>query len=562
MYSFVLYSPAVQDVSVTDVNGTVVASTDKAMIGQALPERMSLEMLRKSGNVFKARQVFGLGRVLDSDLGVERNGKPFLMVHVGVRSTFLKANYEPRLKDGLLLALVCALISMTAAAVLTNVALRPIEEVEARLDRLRLLGKGAKDRSLTSGERRQLVAGEVRTGRDLGDTVVRVTNTIEQLGEQMKSTEAVYTDLQANLNQMLDTLRDGVVLFSAQGRAVMVSDAVEHFIGQDGEPLMGKTLEQIFKPNTELGRAVAEAFDEGRNVEAQAVRLEDGREVEIALDWISEGNRRSGSMGTLLTLRDRGSALKLERELEVSRRLAAVGKLTAGVGHEVKNPINAMVVHLELLRSKLQVAGEGRSFLAGAQRHVDILAGEMTRLDRVVQTLTDFTRPLELQLQDLNLCDVAEAVVELTSGEMDERNVQFECSMASDVLVRGDGELLRQALLNLVLNGMQAMTGDAKGGVLRIDVRREQDMAVVEVSDQGPGIPPELMPKIFDLYFTTKSTGSGIGLAMTYRIVQMHGGSMDVRSELGNGAHFIVRLPVTVQAEVRTAPRQTVGREA
>ncbi len=565
MRSFVLYSPAVQDVSVTDVNGTVVASTDKSMLGKALPDRLRFAQLRSSGVLFQARQVFGPGRVLDNELVLDRNGKKFLVVHVGVRSTFLKANYEPRLKDGLLLALVCALISMTAAAVLTNVALRPIEDVEARLERLRLQGKLARGgKSLSSGERRRLEAGGTeRVGKNQGDTVVRVTQTIEQLGEQMKTTEAVYTDLQANLNQMLDTLRDGVVLFSAQRKAVMVSDAVEHFIQHEGGSLMGKTLEEIFKPDTELGKAVADAFDEGRNVEAQAVRLEDGRQVEIALDWISEGKRKSGSMGTLLTLRDRGSALKLERELEVSRRLAAVGKLTAGVGHEVKNPINAMVVHLELLRSKLQVAGEGRSFLAGAQRHVDILAGEMTRLDRVVQTLTDFTRPMELQLQDLNLCDVAEAVVELTSGEMDERQVKFACSMTPNVMVRGDGELLRQALLNLVLNGMQAMANDAKGGTLMIDVRREQDMAVVEVSDEGPGIPPELMPKIFDLYFTTKSTGSGIGLAMTYRIIQMHGGSMDVRSELGHGAHFVVRLPVAVPpAEVRMGSRQVVGREA
>jgi signal transduction histidine kinase len=225
-----------------------------------------------------------------------------------------------------------------------------------------------------------------------------------------------------------------------------------------------------------------------------------------------------------------------------------------------------MVVHLELLRSKLQVAGEGRSFLQGAQRHVDILAGEMARLDRVVQTLTDFTRPMELKLQELNLCDVANAVVELTSGEMDSNNVTLKCSMPQEALVRADGEVLRQALLNLTLNGMQAMAADGnpKGGVLRIDVRREQDLAVVEVSDEGPGIPRDLMPRIFDLYFTTKATGSGIGLAMTYRIVQMHGGSMDVQSEVGHGATFTIRLPLVKPAsDTRTMQRQMVaGREA
>jgi nitrogen-specific signal transduction histidine kinase len=474
MRSFVLYSPAVQDVSVTDVHGTVLVSTDKEMIGQQLPLRMSFARLRGAGVTFQARQVFGAAQVLDNSLMLERNHKPFLLVHVGVRSTFLKANYEPRLKDGLLLALVCALISMTAAAVLTNVALRPMELVEMRLAKLREATAGTISMEANAALPERYIPRLEAGGKDRGDTVVRVSNTIDQLGEQIKTTEAVYTDLQTNLNQMLDTLRDGVVLFSAQGHAVMVSDAVEHFIHHDGKPLMGKTLSEIFPPETALGYEVAAAFKERENVEARPVRLEDGREVEIALDWISEGSRKSGSMGTLLTLRDRGSAMKLERELEVSRRLAAVGKLTAGVGHEVKNPINAMVVHLELLRSKLQVAGEGRSFLAGAQRHVDILAGEMTRLDRVVQTLTDFTRPMELKLQDLNLCDIAGAVVELTSGEMEERKVQFHCNMPQAVKVLADGELLRQAMLNLVLNGMQAMSGEGgKGGVLTIDVHRE-----------------------------------------------------------------------------------------
>ncbi len=147
MDSFVLYSPAVQDVAVTDAHGQVLATTDPQMWDQPMPTRMSFTHLRSAGVIFQAREVFGPGRVLDNDSTLEAHGKPLLVVHVGVRSTFLKANYEPRLKDGLLLALVCALISMTAAALLTNVALRPIEEVSRRLERLRM----ATPRTLADG---------------------------------------------------------------------------------------------------------------------------------------------------------------------------------------------------------------------------------------------------------------------------------------------------------------------------------------------------------------------------------------------------------------------------
>jgi signal transduction histidine kinase len=120
--------------------------------------------------------------------------------------------------------------------------------------------------------------------------------------------------------------------------------------------------------------------------------------------------------------------------------------------------------------------------------------------------------------------------------------------------VRADGEMLRQALLNLVLNGMQAMPD---GGSLRIRVRREQNWAVIQIADDGEGIAPELMPRIFELYFTTKAKGSGIGLAMTYRIVQMHGGAVEVVSEAGQGAVFTMRLPVV---EGRASAR--IGRSA
>ena len=534
MNSYVKYSPSVQDVSVTDAHGWTLVSTDPQMWNQQAATRLSFDRMRDASVAYQVREVFGQARVLDVAGRLDRNGMPFLTVHVGLRSTFLKNAYVPWLKDAFLLVLLCGVITMVAAGLLATVALRPIEQISMRLEELTAGGGGQRlDRGL---------------GR--GDAVVRVTDTIDRLGQQMRTTEAGYTDLQANLEQMLDTLRDGVVLFTAEHKAVMVSDAVEHFLSAGG-PLVGRDLTEIFHLETALGAAVIAAFDEERNVSGRRVRMEDGREVEFSLDRIEEGKR--DRMGTLLTLRDTGSALRLEQELEVSRRLAAVGRLTAGVGHEVKNPINAMVVHLELLRGKLATAGEGRQFLAGAQRHVDILADEMQRLDRVVQTLADFTRPMDLKLQNIKLGAVVAVVAELAGAELTEHGVTLECKV-EDVTVRADGELLRQALLNLMLNGMQAMS-DRGGGTLRVNVRQDDGMAVLEVADSGQGISAEVMPKIFDLYFTTKAAGSGIGLAMTYRIVQMHGGAMEVQSEPGQGATFTMKLPAVAYAALmgRTA---------
>jgi signal transduction histidine kinase len=517
MNSLVRYSPLVEDVSVTDSRGLTLVSTDPVMLDQQALQRMSFDRVREAGVILQAREVFGRPRVLDVSMPLDRNGKPFLIVHFGVRSSFLKNSYVPWLKNALFLVLLCGVITVVAAGILATVALRPIEEISRRLELL--AGREAEPLALPAQR----------------DAVVRATRTIERLGEQIQTKEAGYTDLQANLAQMLDTLRDGVLLFTAERRAAMVSDAVANFVETNGRSLVGRQLTEIFKPETALGRTVLEAFALEWNVSSVSVRLEDGRLVEISVDHVDQGQGRR--MGTLLTLRDAGSALKLEKELEVSRRLAAVGRLTAGVGHEVKNPINAMVLHLELLRGKIAANPEAMD-LAG--RHVDVLAGEMQRLDRVVQTLADFTRPMELHLAEIDLADAARLVVELTEAEMAENGVRCEC-FAETAPVRADAELLRQALLNLMLNGMQAMS---RGGLLRVLVRRVGESAVLSVADEGTGIAPELIPRIFELYFTTKPKGSGIGLAMTYRIVQMHGGSIEVQSEEGVGTVFTMRLPL------------------
>jgi signal transduction histidine kinase len=538
MSAIVRYSPDVQDVSVTDAHGMTLVSTDPDAVDQKAVPRFSLASVQEGSVAHQLRVVFGRPRVLDTSQTLDRNGEVFLVAHVGVRSTFLKNAYEQPLRRAMIYALLAALVAMVAAGLLANLALRPLEAISARLESLTLAGRVAGS-EISAG----LLAAGVGT-----DTVVRVTKTIERLGEQMRTQEAGYTALQANLNQMLDTLRDGVLLFTADLRAVMVSDAVAYFLttptGAGHEEMVGKRLEEIFVPGSALGAAVLGAFADGSQVSAHSVTLEDGRQVQISLDRIDDGLGGS-NMGTLLTLRDMESAAQLGQELEVSRRLAAIGKLTAGVGHEVKNPINAMVVHLELLRAKLTPGGV--EVFPGAQRHVEILAGEMQRLDRVVQTLADFSRPMELHLREHDLRQVVGIVMELTAVEMEENGVHVTVGAPHEpMMVRADAELMQQAVLNLLLNGMQAMPG---GGAMRVNMRREHQFAVVEVIDAGEGIPPELLPRIFELYFTTKPKGSGIGLAMTYRILQLHGGAMDVRSNADasspeRGTVFTFRLPI------------------
>jgi signal transduction histidine kinase len=231
----------------------------------------------------------------------------------------------------------------------------------------------------------------------------------------------------------------------------------------------------------------------------------------------------------------------LEEVLRYSRKLAALGRLSAGVAHEVKNPLNATMIHLELL--KMQLAGESDAIdRVAAMEHVQVISAEMRRLDEVVQGFLKFTRPEELELRPVAIADVIAAMTTIVATEAQAHRVDLVVDCPSHLpLVRADAALLQQAFLNLALNAIQAMPD---GGRLRIAaaVTRRGQVGIT-FEDTGVGIDADKIDRIFDLYFTTKARGSGIGLSMVFRTVQLHDGEIEVESSPGQGTTFRVTLP-------------------
>src|SRR5262249_42355568 len=323
----------------------------------------------------------------------------------------------------------------------------------------------------------------------------------------------------------------GVMLFTSDFRAVLVSASVERFIGKPRGAMLGCHPSEIFSEDSAVGRTILEAIKTREPIVQEEIESEQGRHIQISLNLIDENAKR---IGALLTLRDSESVHRIEDEIELSRRLAAIGRLTSGVAHEVKNPINAIVVHLEVLRQKL------REIDPDTRRHMDVIGSEIHRLDRVVQTLVDFTRPVDLRLTEMDLRKIVDDVVMLASPAAEQHQVSSLKKVGTEpLLARMDVDLVKQAILNIVLNGVQAMPA---GGSLRLVSRREGEGALITVHDQGPGIPEDIRDKVFNLYFTTKKDGSGIGLAMAYRVVQLHHGSLDFTSVSGNGTTFFLRI--------------------
>jgi signal transduction histidine kinase len=226
-------------------------------------------------------------------------------------------------------------------------------------------------------------------------------------------------------------------------------------------------------------------------------------------------------------------------QLDVASRLAAISKLTSGVAHEIKNPLNAIALRLDLLRAKWGEPDEEVS------RELDILSKEVLRLDRVVKTFLDFSRPVEVHFQEADLCALAKEIVDLMAPQAHSARIALQLETPPEpARLRADPDMLKQAILNLVANAMEAMKS---GGDLRLKVDQPDGLVLLEVADSGPGIPAELRDKVFQLYFTTKTRGSGIGLAMTYRAVQLHNGTIGFTSEVGRGTTFRLQFPSAVR---------------
>ena len=229
----------------------------------------------------------------------------------------------------------------------------------------------------------------------------------------------------------------------------------------------------------------------------------------------------------------------LERQLRQSEQLAAIGKMTSQIAHQINTPLATLGLNAAYLRT--EVARR----LGGADPAIeevgDAIAEEIDRLKRVVNDYLRFARLPQPAPSEESLAELLRGLLDFLEPEARERRVRLEAELGRDpAVVPLDADLLRQALLNLVRNSFEAMPA---GGILRVRLRRREDVWELELEDTGRGIPPEALPRIFDPFFTTKKDGTGLGLAHTRRVIEEHGGTIECRSRCGQGTTFTVRLP-------------------
>ena len=516
-------NPLVYEVSITDSNGIVLASTDENLPGTYLPRRTPLSQLVQRNFLHQVKVLAGPSRLFELDSPFNNGDQPFGEVRVVLSSGLLLNDIKSSLLTSGIIVLAALVISTLLAALVTGATLAPLRDISAQLDRL------------TAGQF-DAPSPEVKTLNENPDELGVVSRKISQVGQQLRGVHEIFSTMRENMNSVMAGLEDGLLLFTRDGRAVMISPAAEKFLGAPAGQLLGRRVTEIFPQGDPLRDALHIESDQLSETAAEMdLETSEGpKRVSVSVQAIQEDGER---MGALVTLRDLDSLESINTQLQVSERLAAVGRITAGVAHEVKNPLNSMRLWLENLKESLPPDRDSAS-----QQAVQVLDKEIDRLDAVVKRFLDFTRPMEVRLEATQLAELLKEVLEVAQPQLEKSGIQVARLLPIDVPeVYVDRGLLKQAVLNLVLNAAEAMPG---GGQLRLVLSRRGEMAEISVGDTGKGIAPEHRQKIFQLFFTTRPGGSGIGLASTFRIVQLHNGSIDFTSEVGRGTTFRIELPL------------------
>jgi signal transduction histidine kinase len=518
---------AVEEIAVTDPGGHILVSSFPHPAGQIFPSYPDFTQLVERDHWWvKWRVLFWTDNIyqLSEKLRDAQTGKTEVMVHVLLVPAFIRANVELILRDHAWVAIFSVAFSVLGAFVFSTIAYRPLGQLGKMLDLVAV------------GDYEFQQVPPVST-----DEFGAVASKVSLLGQQLKGAQSEFSDLKGNFERLLDEVEDAVLVFGRDRRLIAAAGAVEAFLSRGRIDLVGLSVNEIFPASTTLGLMLAQAIQLGRPTHNRSVAIPTGKDETgqmkvkralLGVEFLGE------QAGMLIRLRDPEASRQIGRQLQTADRLTAISRLTSGVAHEVKNPLNAILMHVELAKLKL---AHGDHDL---EPQMEVISSEILRLDRVVKTFLDFTRPVQLNLSDVSLADFVRELADLARPQAEANNIEVTVEDPADpVTITVDPDLFKQAVLNIVVNAIDAMPG---GGKLKFWSGARGDQAEIRISDTGSGIPSAVRDQIYNLYFTTKEKGSGIGLSMTFRIMQLHDGTIDLESDAATGTTFSLRLPMAV----------------
>ena len=360
--------------------------------------------------------------------------------------------------------------------------------------------------------------------------------------------EGFYRDLVWNL-------RNGVIAVTNDGRIAVINDVAYRIFGLEPNPNdIGRRYVDVLRDLPDVTRIIGGAFDLSHLANRAELRLKrTGKVIGYTLSQVR--NADGVITGATLFFKDLTRVEQLEERERLRDRLAALGEMAAAIAHEVKNPLAGIEVMAGLLKRQLAGNEDALSILN------DIIK-EAKMANAIVIEVLDFVRPIRLEVEHTTLAGVVRDAISMAESHVPRGAIDVEVTLPDDLpFIQGDPHQLRQIFTNLLTNAFEAMEGRGQVAISATQLPAEEEIAVgsgvkaapmvqVEVVDNGPGVTPEVMDKMFSPFFTTKPRGSGLGLAIVRKIVDAHDGRIDVSARPDGGVRFRVTLPVTAQYEL------------
>jgi PAS domain S-box-containing protein len=371
---------------------------------------------------------------------------------------------------------------------------------------------------------------------------------IERIGrvrpEEVQSYLLRLADEKGFLETIFNAIREGVIVTDLQGRINYLNRAACEIFGLERDACMGQLLSERLR-GIEWSKLVESERVVSRDMEVfyPRHRFLNFYVVPLSLEAPSKQRAKTAEqeqVGYAVILRDTTESRRSTEETIQSERLTALTLLAAGVAHEIGNPLNSLHIHLQLLERKLRKVPE--NLRAEMESAVQVARGEITRLDSIVQQFLGAIRPARLETHLENINVLVQESVAFLQPEIADRSILVEQELRADLpLIEVDRNQMKQAFYNVIKNAFQAMK---RNGILHIATDLEDTFVTITFADTGGGISPESMSKIFEPYYTTKASGTGLGLLIVRRIVREHGGEIELMSDEGKGLTLTIRLPL------------------
>ncbi len=463
---------------------------------------------------------------------VQLDNQPFAVIKVGLSTALLADEVRHSINNIVAVSLVVILLSLIGALLFGGRMLRPLSEITRGVERL----------TTRPGEE---VEVEV-AGRDELGSLAEKFNVLSQ---RIRKNRNQWENERGKFFNIFRSITDAVVLLDSGGLILFCNGEAQARLGLPAGGLAdGKQIRALLGRNHPLIRMLDSAYSTGTEVHDIAVELADGPIPTRLLASIFSLGQGPEPPGLLLIARDLRPVQELEHVFDYSGRLARLGGLISGVAHQIRNPLNAMSLELELLNLDAQ---HGKP----VEERIRSVRDEIMRLDQVVDALMRFMRPEQLELANL---DINELLQETVNQVTTPPGVHVQYRLGRDLLpVKADRALLSEALRNIIGNAAEAMPD---GGIMTITTGPAgEGMLEITVRDEGIGIPAEHLDRIFQLYFTTKENGTGLGLSLAMRAVDLHGGTINVQSQIGLGTTVRIRLPIERGGSIGLVTERTLG---